>query len=118
MTEDKRFRIDGHMLEDTIENKFYTKDKGYVHIVNVLYKQIGKILEELEKMTEKRFTIFGEWHKDNVIDEIRDNTGEFVTIGRCVDLLNENEQLKQQNKKLKEELEWCRITIDGLKGDV
>ena len=45
-------------------------------------------------MTDKRFTIFGEWHKDNVIDEIRDNTGEFVTIGRCVDLLNENEQLK------------------------
>ena len=49
-------------------------------------------------MTEKRFTIFGEWHKDNVIDEIRDNTGEFVTIGRCVDLLNENEQLKQELK--------------------
>lgn len=46
-------------------------------------------------MTEKRFTIFGEWHKDCVIDEIRDNTGEYVTIGRVVDLLNENEQLKQ-----------------------
>ena len=47
-------------------------------------------------MTEKRFTIFGEWHKDCVIDEIRDNTGEYVTIGRVVDLLNENEQLKKQ----------------------
>ena len=46
-------------------------------------------------MTEKRFTIFGEWHKDCVIDEIRDNTGEYVTIGRVVDLLNENEQLKK-----------------------
>ena len=46
-------------------------------------------------MSEKRFTIFGEWHKDCVIDEIRDNTGEYVTIGRVVDLLNENEQLKQ-----------------------
>ena len=46
-------------------------------------------------MTE-RFTIFGEWHKDCVIDEIRDNTGEYVTIGRVVDLLNENEQLKKQ----------------------
>lgn len=48
MTE-KRFRIDNHMLEDTIENKFYTKDKGYVHIANVLYKQMEKILGELEK---------------------------------------------------------------------
>ena len=37
MTE-KRFRINEHMLEDTIENKFYTKDKGYVLIANVLYK--------------------------------------------------------------------------------
>ena len=54
-------------------------------------------------MTEKRFTIFGEWHKDNVIDEIRDNTGEFVTIGRCVDLLNENEQLKKQWKEQRHE---------------
>lgn len=45
----KRFRIDGHMLEDSIENKFYTKDKGYVHIANVLYKQMEKILEELEE---------------------------------------------------------------------
>ena len=48
MTEE-RFRINGHMLEDSIENKFYTKDKGYVHIANVLYRQIEKILEELEK---------------------------------------------------------------------
>lgn len=46
-------------------------------------------------MTEKRYTIFGEWHKNYVIDEIRDNTGEYVTIGKVVDLLNENEQLKQ-----------------------
>lgn len=43
----KRFRIEGHMLEDTVENKFYTKDKGYVHIANVLYKQMERILEEL-----------------------------------------------------------------------
>lgn len=47
-------------------------------------------------MTEKRFTIFGEWHKDYIIDEIRDNTGEYVTIGRVVDLLNENEELKKE----------------------
>ena len=46
---EKRFRIDGYMLEDTIKNKFYTKDKGYVHIANVLYKQMEKILEELEE---------------------------------------------------------------------
>lgn len=45
----KRFRIDNHMLEDTVEGKFYTKDKGYVHIANVLYKQMEKILEELEE---------------------------------------------------------------------
>ena len=51
-------------------------------------------------MSEKRFTIFGEWHKDCVIDEIRDNAGEYVTIGRVVDLLNENEQLKQFPVKL------------------
>ena len=51
-------------------------------------------------MTEKRFTIFGEWHKDCVIDEIRDNTGEYVTIGRVVDLLNENEQLKKDCSNL------------------
>ena len=49
MTENKRFRIEGYMLEDTIENKFYTKDKGYVHIANVLYKQMEKILEELKE---------------------------------------------------------------------
>ena len=48
MTE-KRFRIDGHLLKDSIENKFYTKDRGYVHIANVLYQQMEKILEELEK---------------------------------------------------------------------
>ena len=45
----KRFRIEEHMLEDTIENKFYTKDKGYIHIANVLYKQMEKILEELKE---------------------------------------------------------------------
>lgn len=45
----KRFRIDGHMLEDTIENNFYTKDKGYVHIANILYEQMEKILEELKE---------------------------------------------------------------------
>ena len=53
-------------------------------------------------MTEKRFTIFGEWHKDCVIDEIRDNTGEYVTIGRVVDLLNENEQLKKELSEYKD----------------
>ena len=52
-------------------------------------------------MTEKRYTIFGEWHKDCVIDEIRDNTGEYVTIGRVVDLLNENEQLKKELESFK-----------------
>lgn len=47
MTE-KRFRIDEHMLEDSIENKFfYTRDKAYVHIANVLYNQMEKILKEL-----------------------------------------------------------------------
>ena len=51
-------------------------------------------------MTEKRFTIFGEWHKDCVIDEIRDNTGEYVTISRVVDLLNENEQLKKELQRM------------------
>ena len=53
-----------------------------------------------KNITEKRFTIFGEWHKDCVIDEIRDNTGEYVTIGRVVDLLNENEQLKKDCSNL------------------
>ena len=50
-------------------------------------------------MTEKRYAIFGEWHKDYVIDEIKDNTGEYVTIGKVVDLLNENEQLKDFIRK-------------------
>ena len=45
----KRFRIDGHMLEDSIENKFYIKDKGYIHIANILYEQMEKILEALEE---------------------------------------------------------------------
>ena len=46
----KRFRIEGHMLKDSVENKFYgTKDKGYVHIANVLYNQMKKILKELEE---------------------------------------------------------------------
>ena len=62
-----------------------------------------------ENRTKKRFTIFGEWHKDCVIDEIRDNTGEYVTIGRVVDLLNENEQLKQSVNNLKETI--LKITI-------
>ena len=63
-------------------------------------------VEEVRKLrgrknrNEKRFTIFGEWHKDCVIDEIRDNTGEYVTIGRVVDLLNENEQLKADKQAL------------------
>lgn len=48
MTE-KRFKIEGHLLGDSIENKFYTKDRGYVHIANVLYEQMEKILKELEK---------------------------------------------------------------------
>ena len=61
-------------------------------------------------MTEKRYTIFGEWHKDCVIDEIRDNTGEYVTIGRVVDLLNENEQLKQQISYLIRELKTEKET--------
>lgn len=42
----ERFRIDGDMIEDTMENKFYTKDKGYIHIANILYKQMQKILED------------------------------------------------------------------------
>ncbi len=54
-----------------------------------------------ENRTKKRFTIFGEWHKDCVIDEIRDNTSEYVTIGRVVDLLNENEQLKKELESFK-----------------
>ena len=68
-------------------------------------------------MTEnKRFTIFGEWHKDCIIDEIRDNTGEYVTIGRVVNLLNENEQLKMKLKKQKdEELEWALSQIEDNK---
>ena len=42
----KRFRIDDYLLEDTVENKFYRKDQGYVHIANVLYEQMQKILED------------------------------------------------------------------------
>ena len=42
----KRFKINDHLLEDTVENKFYKKDQGYVHIANVLYKQMQKILED------------------------------------------------------------------------
>ena len=78
-----------------------------------------------KNITEKRFTIFGEWHKDCVIDEIRDNTGEYVTIGRVVDLLNENEQLKkdattliyanqdyrQQNQNLQKQLDYIQNSI-------
>ena len=30
---------------------------------------------------------------------------------------DENAELRKENKKLKEELEWCRMTVDGLKGD-
>ena len=75
-------------------------------------------------MTEKRFTIFGEWHKDCVIDEIRDNTGEYVTIGRVVDLLNENEQLKKDctvliyhNQEYRKENEQLKSTINTLTHD-
>ena len=66
-------------------------------------------------MTEKkpRFTIFGELHKDCVIDEIKDNTGEYVTVGRVVDLLNENEQLKQDNTELKEAMKRMMIEMMG-----
>lgn len=39
----KRFRIDDHLLEDTVENKFYRKDQGYVHIANA--KNIGRLIE-------------------------------------------------------------------------
>ena len=63
----------------------------------------------------KRFTIFGEWHKDNVIDEIRDNTGEYVTIGRVVDLLNANEQLKQKNDNLIKISAMTQVRNDRLK---
>ena len=69
-------------------------------------------------MTEKRYTIFGEWHKDCVIDEIRDDTGEYVTIGKVVDLLNdlseENELLKIRfNEEREKSLKFCR-NIDTL----
>ena len=69
-------------------------------------------------MTEKRYTIFGEWHKDCVIDEIRDDTGEYVTIGKVVDLLNdlseENELLKIRfNEEREKALKFCR-NIDTL----
>ena len=42
----KRFKINDHLLEDIVENKFYRKDQGYVHIANVLYEQMQKILED------------------------------------------------------------------------
>ena len=45
----------------------------------------------------KRFTVFGEWHKDNIIDEIRDN-GDTLSIGEIVELLNE---LHEENQRLK-----------------
>ena len=53
-------------------------------------------------MTEnKRFTIFGDWHKDYVIDEIRDN-GDFITVGDVVDLLNE---LHEENITIKQTIQ-------------
>ena len=70
-----------------------------------------------ENRTEKRFTIFGEWHKDCVIDEIRDNTGEYVTIGRVVDLLNENEQLKKDCTALIYHNQEYRKENEQLKAD-
>ena len=48
----------------------------------------------------KRFTVFGEWHKDNIIDEIRDN-GDTLSIGEIVELLNE---LHEENEELKSEI--------------
>lgn len=30
---------------------------------------------------------------------------------------DENDELRKENKKLKKELEWCRMTVDGLKGN-
>ena len=65
-------------------------------------------------MTEKRYTIFGEWHKDCVIDEIRDNTGEYVTIGRVVDLLNENEQLKDKYNEQSVQYEGLEEQVERL----
>ena len=70
-----------------------------------------------ENRTKKRFTIFGEWHKDCVIDEIRDNTGEYVTIGRVVDLLNENEQLKKDCTALIYHNQEYRKENEQLKAD-
>ena len=42
----ERFRIDGDMIEDAVEKKFYTKDRAYIHIANILYEQMQKILED------------------------------------------------------------------------
>ena len=39
----KRFIIDGHMIYDTVEDKwFQSKDEAYVHMFNVLFEELNK----------------------------------------------------------------------------
>lgn len=62
-------------------------------------------------MTEKRYELFVYSIWDNVEDRE-------LTWEELVDLLNENEQLKEKNENYKMALEQCGVNVKILDGDV
>ena len=88
----------------------HTEYEVFIGETNCPYYEYHDWSKGTPSKTEKRFTIFGEWHNDCVIDEIRDNTGEYVTIGRVVDLLNENEELKSRVEYLERKIDRERTS--------
>ena len=68
-------------------------------------------------MTEKRFTskVVDWWHDVDKVRVVFDK-GEWIDADGCAILLNalheENEQLKNQNELLSDELEQCKAVID------
>ena len=50
----KRFILDNHHLWDAVEDKFYgSKDRAYIHMINVLYEELQYIKNKVEQEDEK-----------------------------------------------------------------
>lgn len=128
MTE-KRFRTgkgifqEGYPSETIIDNKTgKTYYNGYAH-----YNSSKEMCELLNKLIEENEHLKHEInYLENRLDdcvclkkENKDLKEENLELSQKILkglFEDENDELRRENKKLKEELKWYRMTVDGLKG--
>ena len=106
MTE-KRFRVekqtfDGYCIVDTHFDGYYAYEKQDL-------EKLCENLNDLSEENEKLKKIFGFLRNDNATDILNVLNSQENQI--C-ELKKENEQLKNQNKLLSDELEQCKAVID------